>query len=313
MSNSLTMYSTYNESIDNKVQPLFTFNYSFINNEGEVEELNLVDGDTGTVLDNQYSTWEFRYFGLIIEGQIIINHTNFLFGPNGLVDANAVIGVALQLTSKKSVQQTIRPIGEISFSSNQTVAIDFKETIDKNKFYGSFDINICFYVKEGSNSPIAGKANTPGMMLGTIITQSIDIDGSMSSLPIQKVYDTAKPLWFVDFDIDDATIDPFDVEHVCIYFNTAHPGFKQLEKTDSQVSTYLQNEVMAGALTLIITYVQTLPEWESIYKGENLEEGSIGAAIYYFKSTFNWNFDSPSELSESIRSYFESLGGDTYE
>lgn len=310
MSNLMTMYTMFDQSFQNKIQPIYTLNYYFINSEGEKEELTLIDDSIGTVLDNQYSTWEFRYFGLIIEGDIVLNNIHYLFGPNGLVADNAVIGVALQITSKKSLQQYIYPIGEISKDLGHAVSITFEKTIDKNKFYGGFDINICLYVKEASNNPIVGKANFPGLMLGTIINQTIDIDGSMSALPIQKVADPSKPLWFIDLDIDDATIDPFDVEHVCIYLNTAHPAFKYLEKNDSS-SVFLQNEVMASALTHIISYVQTLPEWDSIYGGENLEEGSIGAAIFYFKSTFNWNFESPTLLSESIRSYFDSLGGES--
>lgn len=309
MSNLMTMYTLFDQTFQNKIQPIYTLNYYFINSEGEKEELTLIDDNVGTVLENQYSTWEFRYFGLIVEGEIVLNNIHYLFGPNGLVDDNAVIGVALQITSKKSLQQYIYPIGEIRKNLGQAIAITFEKPVDKNKFYGGFDINICLYVKEASNSPIVGKANFPGFILGTIITQTIDIDGSMSTLPIQKVSDPSKPLWFIDLDIDDATIDPFDVEHVCIYFNTAHPAFKYLEKNDSN-SMYLQNEVMASALTHIISYVQTLPEWDSIYRGENLEVGSIGAAIFYFKSTFNWNFESPSQLSESIRSYFDSLGGE---
>ncbi|WP_404354878.1 hypothetical protein LG291_14580 [Cytobacillus firmus] len=313
MSNALSSYTIFDHTFENKVSPLFSLRYSYINEEGEREELVLIDDGTGTVLENKNATWEFRYSGIFIEGEIILNNPDFLFGRNGLVGDGATIGVALQIASKKSAQQYIRPIGEICKGSGPSTVIEFEEELSKKLFYGSFSINICLYVKKADTTSILGKANIPGMMLGNIVEQVINIDGTMSTLPIQKIYDPAKPLWYVEYDIDDPTIDPFDTEHVCIYFNSAHPGFKYLEKQDSQVGNYLQTEVMASALTLIITYVKSLPEWDYIKQGDNLEEGSIGSAIHYFKKTFNWNFESPEQLSESIRMYFETLGEENNE
>jgi len=308
LSNALNTYTYFNHSIESKICPMFLMQYYYFNNDGEKVDLQLAEEDNGTVLDDNNSTWEFRYFGLNIEGEVILNNTDFLFGINGLVADDAVIGVCLRITSKKSAQQFIRPIGEIKKGVSSTIIINFKEELNKNLLYGSFNINVCLFVKVASPNPLMGKANIVGMMIGQIVEQVIDIDGSMSSLPIQKINDPAKPLWYVEFDIEDATIDAFDTDHVCIYFNSAHPGFKYLEKQDSQVGTFLQNEVMATALTLIITHVKSLPEWDYIDKGENLEEGSIGSAIYYFIKTFSWNLESPEKLSESIRLYFETLG-----
>ena len=313
MSNALSPYKMFDATFENKVCPLFSLRYSYLNEQGEREELILMDDGSGTVLDNKFANWEFRYSGILVEGEIVLNNLGFLFGENGLVGDGATIGVAIQIASKKSAQQYIRPIGEFNKESGPSVSIEFKEEISKKMYYGSFGVNVCLYVKKADTAPIFGKANIPGMMLGNIVEQVIDIDGTMSTLPIQKIFDPEKPLWYVEFDIDDPTIDPFDTEYVCIYFNSAHPGFKYLEKQDSQVGVYLQNEVLASALTLIITHVKSLPEWDYIKQGDNLEEGSIGSAIHYFIKTFNWNFESPEELSESIRMYFETLGEEKYE
>ncbi|WP_080847933.1 hypothetical protein [Cytobacillus gottheilii] len=308
MSNTLSSYTIFDHTFENKVCPLFSLRYFYINREGEREELTIVDDGIGTVLEDVNSTWEFRYSGVIVAGEVIFNNPDFLFGQNGLVGNGAVIGVALQIASKKSSQQHIWPIGEFGKGFGQSVVIDFEEELSAKQFYGSFNINICLYVKKADTTPILGKANIPGIMLGNIFEQLINIDGAMSTLPIQKVHDPLKPLWYVEYNIDDPTIDLFDIEHVCIYFNSAHSGFKYLEKQDSQVGTYLQSEVLASALTLIITHVKTFPEWDYIKNGDNLEEGSIGSAIHYFIKTFNWNFESPELLSESIRAHFENLG-----
>lgn len=313
MSNALSPYKMFDSTFESKVSPLFSLRYSYLNNEGEREELILMEDGTGTVLDNKFSNWEFRNSGIFVEGDIILNNIDFLFGNNGLVSDGATIGIAIQIASKKSGQQDIHPIGEFHKESGPNINIEFKEEISKKKYYGSFNINICLYVKKADRAPLLGKANIPGMLLGNIVEQIIDIDGTMSTLPIQKIYDPDKPLWYVEFDIEDPTIDSFDTEYVCIYFNSAHPGFKYLEKQDSQVGSYLQNEVLASALTLIITHVKSFPEWDYIKQGDNLEEGSIGSAIHYFIKTFNWNFESPEELSESIRVYFETLGEGNYE
>lgn len=308
MSNMLSSYTIFDHTFENKVCPLYSLRYSYINEEGEQEDLVLIDDGSGTILENKNATWEFRYSGILVHGEIIINNPDFLFGQNGLVGEGATIGVALQIASKKSAQQFIRPVGEMCKGSGSSIVIEFKEELSKKLYYGSFSIIICLYVKKADVTSILGKANIPGMMLGNIVEQVIDIDGTMSTFPIQKIYDVSKPLWYVEYDIEDPTIDPFDTEHVCIYFNSAHPGFKNLEKQESQVGTYLQTEVMASALTLIITHVKSFPEWDYIKQGENLEEGSIGSAIHYFIKTFNWNFESPEKLSESIRAYFETLG-----
>lgn len=313
MNSKLSSYKAFDDTLNNKIQPLFSFNYSYININGEKVGLSIVDDGIGTTLDDIYSTWEFRYFGLNIEGEIIINNPHFLFDHNGLVGTDAIIGVALQIASKKSAQQLIRPIGEIKNDRSGNIAIQFEESLKKNMFYGSFSINICLYVKKGSSVLMPGKANIPGIILGIIAEQIIDIDGAISTFPIQKINNPQKPLWYVEYNFDDPTIDSFDIENICIYLNATHPGFKYLEKHDSQVGTYLQHEIIASALTLIITHIKSLPEWDYIDKGLELAEGSIGAAIYYFKTTFNWNFETPEKISESIRSYFETLGEDIYE
>lgn len=313
MSTGLSVYSTFDSRLENKICPVYLFNYYFINEDGDKEKLFLSEDGAGTVLENTHSTWEFKNFGLIIEAEIILSNPDFLFGINGLVNDKAIIGVALQIASKKSAQQIIRPIGEIKKGEGSNTIITFVQELSKEMFYGNFCIKVLLYVKEASAELTFGKANIPGMMLGTVIEQLIDVDGNMSALPIIKINDPTKPLWSVEYNIDDATINSFDTDHVCIYFNSAHPAFRYLEKRDSQVGTFLQNEVMASALTLIIIHVKSLPEWDYIEQGENLEEGSIGAAIYYFIKTFDWNFQSAELLSESIRAYFETLGEDQYE
>lgn len=312
MSNFIKPYSTI-EDIEDKVCPIYCMNYSYLEKNGEKVNLNIIEEGTQTVLEDSDNNWEFRLHGLTVKGEIILNNIDYLFGMDGLVSEDATIGVALQILSKKSSQQYSRIIDRITNDHNSPFRIEFEEHISKDKIYGNFTIRIVLFLNTPSSSSLFGKANNPGMMLGSIFNQTFDIDGDMSALPIVEISDKSKPLWYVEYNIDDPTVDAFDTDHVCIYFNSAHPGFKYLEKKESSFSKYLQTEVMASALTQIIVHVMSLTEWSYIKNEEGVEEGSIGATINYFRSTFNWNFESPEKISESIRLYFQTIGDDDVE
>ncbi len=308
MKDILNLNKLIDQEFFEKTQPESFYAYSFEDEHHNIIELEAIEENGVLAFEDETCQWEFRYYGLIVEGTLILKNVQSIFGYDGYVAEDAVVGVALRVASHKSNQQTIQEISEISINSPETLTIHFKKRIDKDIFYNNFTLEICLFIKKAGLHEVIGHINVPGMLLGNIDEVTIDVDGAMSSFPIQKTNAPGKPLWFVEMDIEDPTVDSFDTDHICIYFNTAHPGFKYLEKNDQAISTFLQTEVTAGALTLIISHLMTLQEWSDIESGKNLEEGSIGAAVYYFKSTLGWNFENPFILSESIRSYFEKLG-----
>lgn len=313
MSNVVTLNKFIDEEFFDLVTPENYLTYYFRNEENERIDLEAIEENGVVAFEDNSCQWEFRYSGLYVEGNLYLKNVHQLFGVSGYVVSDATIGVGLRVASHKSNQQTVKEIGEITAASPHATMISYEQYIDKNKFYHSFTLEFFLYIKQAGTQEIAGFINVPGMMLGTLDNVHIDIDGAMSNFPIQKIHAPHKPLWFVEMDIEDATINRFEPEYVCIYFNTAHAAFKYLEKNNHAYSEFLQTEVMASALTLIIAHLMTLPEWSDIYNGKNLTEGSIGAAVHYFKTALEWDFTDTFTLSESIRLYFQGLGATSNE
>ena len=63
---------------------------------------------------------------------------------------------------------------------------------------------------------------------------------------------------------------------------------------------------MASAITVLIEKLRLdTGYWEQIMQGDNLENGSVGQAIYYFMETLEWDLSSPEATSLSARKFFD--------
>ena len=229
-----------------------------------------------------------------------------LFGKNGLVPSNAMIGVAVEWTSKSSNQRNVVKVG--AFTRNTAVpTLHFAHRFNAGQMCGSFVLNTLLYVEKAGvpSKDEVHLANTEGMVLGALDAACVIIDGNGSVFPIVEVNVPAQPLWWVKCNWTDPLIDLFDEDNIQICLNSAHPDFGLLQIKSGVKESPILREVLASALAIIIQKVKDSEFWEDTIKGKNMTDGSISQAVHYFLTTFEWHHQTPELLATSIRQDFD--------
>ena len=228
-----------------------------------------------------------------------------MFGPTQLVNTDAELGLALQWLSKQSSQRGVIPLATITSTTPNEVTIPVDCYFQKDKLFGEVHISLFVYLKKASINSMRGQAQLPGTNLGKLVEWAVILDGSGSTFPIVMVNEPDKPLWYVDFNYSEPLVEPFDKEYIAIYLNKAHVAFPMIQKPKTKIDQALYVEFLAGSMQLILQNLMECPDWQDIQDGRNCEEGSIGQVMHYFKTTLNWDFDTPEKLAMSLRKDLE--------
>ncbi len=309
MSKAITMYPTIDENLINKL--LFepnVYQFSYFTNEEKNMETQFLDVNNLIKFEDPSYEWDPDKNNLLVKRNSRIRNPHFLFGENGVVplDAELAIGV---LWSSKSVN--LRGAKQIKTFNAQTpfpMEVDLELDFAKGNLKQELYVETVVYInKPGKPTPDESHlGNQPGLMLGTLDSTRIVLEGNGSVFPIVEVADDTLPLWWVVCSWTDPQEDSFDEENVKICINTAHKYFDQVYSGKKKVKdSPLFLEIIATSLQSIIHKAQESPSWENIKSGDQLVPGSIGAAIYYFITTFGWDVTSPEKLNLSIREYLE--------
>lgn len=300
------MNRLYDEAMEELVNVDTDFHFYYKDSGGLNHPLNQYeDYEFKTLLSNEDDSWDFVEKGFGISGNLKLGNPTSMFGPTQMVNADAEIGIALQWMSKQSSQRGVFPIETITSLTPKGIIIPIDYYFQQNKLFGEVHISLIVYLKKASRNSMRGQAKVPGTILGKLIEWVVILDGSGSTFPIVIVNEPDKPLWYVDFNYSDPLIEPFDKEYIAIYLNQAHHAFPSIQKPKTKIDEALYIEFLAGALQLILHNLMECSEWKDIQDGTNCEEGSIGQVIHYFKSTLNWDFDTPEKLAMSIRKDLE--------
>lgn len=261
------------------------------------------------VLKDERCEWYPETHNLIVHKAGTITHPDTLFGANGIVAHDSVIGVAAIWSSKKSDLHGTIQYGEFSLTS-KPYSFDRNYTFERSILRGSLKYKLVLYLKKNGN-PYPEEmhlANQTGTVLGVLEECELYVDGSGSIFPISTVNEEGKPLWWVNFDnTADPFTDLFEAEHVEICLNRAHPCFPDLSIEESLKKSPLFLEVISSALYIIVMSVKELADtdWNDIITGNKLEPGTIAEATYYFINKLGWDVSDPAVLAKSIHKYFD--------
>ncbi len=172
---------------------------------------------------------------------------------------------------------------------------------------GNVEFTTIIYLKS-AGTPLYNEehlANEYGCILGELDKFIIKLDGSGSVFPMYEVNEPSQPLWYVKCDWDDPTYEQFS-ECVSIYFNTAHKNYKYLDKKKRTFDEQLLKEIMASALVIVITKLKEQENyWDVTTTGDELQNGSVSAAVNHFINTLEWDVSTPESMSLSIRKFFD--------
>jgi|SRR5690625_1341632 len=269
-----------------KEQP--TRGYYFLNqDEIEVEIIPYDEGLSSYKIEDPRVVWDPELHEINLIKDIEIPHPQFLFGEEGLVGEDDEIGLALRWFSRKSSVIDVKEVATIS-SGHDMLEYVIEERIEAGTLRGDMVLEVFMTDRK------------TGKTLGVLSKQTIIIDGNASLFPIQEVNYKGEPLWWVTLDYLDPLIDTFDLSSVSISLNFAHKHARHLKLEKGINSSPLLIEIIASALEIIVSDVMDNSEWNSIMNNES-DVGSVGAIIYYFINTFEWDTSSRIALAKSIR------------
>lgn len=300
------MYRLYDEAMEELLNVSIDLQFYYRDDDGLKQVLNQTeDYEFKTLLSNDDDSWDYVEKGFGLSGNLILGSPASLFGPTQLVNVDAELGIALQWVSKQSSQRGVIHIATITNKTPNDVIVPIDHYFLKDKLFGEVHLSLVVYLKKASRNSKRGQAKLPGTILGGLIEWLVILDGSGSTFPIVIVNEPDKPLWFVDFNYSEPLVEPFDKEYIAIYLNKAHAAYTSIQKPKTKLDQALYVEFLAGALQLIFQNLMECPDWQDIQDGRNCEEGSIGQVIHYFKTTLNWDFDTPEKLAMSLRKDLE--------
>lgn len=300
------MNRLYDEAMEELLNVSTDLQFFYRDEDSSKKVLNQTeDYEYKTLLSNDDDSWDYVEKGFGLSGNVILGNPSSLFGPTQLANADAELGIALQWLSKQSSQRGVIPSATITSITPNDVIIPIDYYFLKDKLFDEVHISLIVYLKKASCNSMRGQAQLPGTILGKLVEWVVILDGAGSTFPIVVVNEPDKPLWYVDFNYSEPLVEPFDKEYIAIYLNKAHVAFASIQNPKTKLDQALYVEFLAGALQLILQNLMECPDWQDIQGGRNCEEGSIGQVMHYFKTTLNWDFDTPEKLAMSLRKDLE--------
>lgn len=312
MSKSILPYPSLNENLKNRLGfSSSPYSFFYTDDDGEEYELDcrIMEGGESRIfgLDDCEGKWTHDSYGFSCEVSVIIESPSVLFGKSGIACRDSKLGLALQWMSKSSGQRGVFRLCE--FGTSERAIEAFKRfDFDKGMLRGKFRLRTILYLAE-SGKPDEGEEhlmNVPGHVFGEMDFTDIILDGNASCFPVFDCEEPGKPLWRLIYDCDDPLEELFS-DCVQLHLNRSHGSFKYIDRKSPDFNEQLLAEVMASAMTQIVEEVRRDDStWEKIISGEDLGDGSVAEAVWYFIDTvLKRKFGSSISISEEAREYFE--------
>ncbi|MCI8670066.1 MAG: hypothetical protein HFI34_11210 [Lachnospiraceae bacterium] len=309
MAANISLFPTINDELLGKIrfQPsLYEFYYVRADQEYPLRAEAIDSSVTVHKIVDDEGIWAPDDYNLCVKRRYSLRTYQCLFGENGIACKNAVLGLALMWTSADSKQRGVIPIGDIE-NSQRDIDMNLNYEFLEAQLRGEVEFTTVVYLKN-VGTPLWNEehlADEYGCLLGELDKFVIKLDGNGSVFPMYEVNDPSQPLWYVKCDWEDPTYEQFS-ECVSIYINTAHKNYKYLDKTKKTFDEQLLKEIMAGALIVIITKLKEQENyWSATTTGDDLQSGSVSAAVYYFINALEWDVSTLDAMSLSIRKFFD--------
>lgn len=309
MATNISLFPTMNDDLLGKIRfQTSLYDFYYVRDDQEYPlRAETVDGSVTLhkIVDDE-GIWVPDDYNLCVKRRYSLRTYQYLFGEKGIACKNAVLGLALMWTSADSKQRGVIPIGEIE-NSQKDIDMNLNYEFSEAQLRGNVEFTTVIYLKN-AGTPLWNEehlANEYGCLLGELDKFVIKLDGNGSVFPMYEVNEPSQPLWYIKCDWDDPTYEQFS-ECVSIYINVAHKNYKYLDKTKRTFDEQLLKEIMSSALIVIINKLKEQENyWDATTMGDDLENGSVSEAIYYFINTLEWDVSNPEAMSLSIRKFFD--------
>lgn len=309
MANSITFYPTLTDKMRDQasinVKP-FVLSYK---NEGVYFPLTM-KGKGRIRVEDPRQIWKAETHGLRVCFSVTIERSDYLYGPKGIICKDAEYGLCL--TWKNNALSQMGYIMPKQRGSDSLERYDFDHLFKPGEIKGDLTFELIIYVKSAAEIIRKGEEalmNEEGVVIGDLGVTELTFSDDSMAFPIMEVENSTRPLWWLELsDWSDPKTDSFDMNHVCLYINTARPGYQS-----SGLSTF-----DGGMLVEIVTtcYLMLFQEVESrgclnevLQGGTDVEAGSIGRVLFYFAKGCDPKLrtESPVAMHDSIHANVEKL------
>lgn len=241
-------------------------------------------------LTDPVSKWHPEINNLKVDISGSISAPMHLFGPNGIAARDGgILGIAVLWTSKDSSIRGIENVFAFD-SKNSIFSFNGDVVFPAHSLRGTLVLQTVIYLKDVGNQARdeSHLASVTGTILGVLEETRIIIDGNGSIFPVVEKADKAMPLWWVDCNWEDPTEDLLVDDNFCLYLNTAHTFYPDLNLNNGIQKSPLFQEILASTIGILITAVLTDEAYkDQTISGQNLVPGSVSAAVHYFLKVYD--------------------------
>ena len=310
MANDIMLFPSLNDDLLSRIR-FQKQRFRFFYTDSDDEEYDLIDEPLDSFsslygIKDENGTWTQDDNNLCFRRKYCLRTFQCLFGENGIACHNARLGLAIQWTSSDSRQRGVVTVGDFGVD-DRIMEREVEKRFSKAQLRGKVSFTTVLYIaKKGTpNENENHLANEVGYILGELDAYNIKLDGNSSVFPVYEVTEPGQPLWYITCDWTDPTVDDFS-DCVSINLNKSHKNYSFIDRNSKNFDSQLLIEIMASAITLVIEKARSeTGYWDQIIQGDDLNDGSVGQAIFYFKDTLEWDLDSPEKVSLSARKFFD--------
>ncbi len=303
MSNILAPFPTLNEELLERIQVEVDFINVFYHFGDSRKELNIVLNDEDEYyIEDDEDIWNPLDNDINFNIRLRVNNKNVLFDENeGIINKNAILGIAFSWMSKKSNQTKTFPIAEIRLDNENAVVTHIQETIKKAELKRKIDFKIILYVKHISEE-YNYYNQAVGTVLGNIWESSINLEGDGSSFPVEVIQDKNQLLWKAKFNFNDIFEDEFNKDNICLQLNKSHKDFPSLN-IDSEECSPLMKEIISEFIYLLMCELKELEIDLNIFNEYQVdpESSNIANVVKMWISLFKIDFSTNYNMIQSIK------------
>lgn len=301
----LHLYPTLNvelkESIGFSAKNLLFFYNRNRKTKGQIveEERELIPkeiGESPIELNDRKGYWSATHDNLVIRQEIHLENPKHLFGESGLTSDYASLGLAVLWSSPEALQKGSIDIGTLTkdtLNFEKRIELKFEpQQIKNNLLY-----RIVIYVK---NPPVNDTffANRSGMILGTLYSEEIILEGDASSFPIVSIEDENAPLWSLYCNWGSIS-DSFE-ESIRLRLNKKHKNYNLLNVESNRYNAHLFKQILISVVVQILHKAVEQNEISMVEEMDDLEVGTVGYLIKYYLETYSVDYTSLSTIYDSI-------------
>lgn len=259
----------------------YSYSYKMSGPDGIAYKTLFVDTASQRLKDEN-DQWSIEKYGVCISREVVLSTPECLRGAGN--DALVCDGGDYSLCIIWTCN-SMKSMGYIDAQKSQVGGSEiyhFYHEFLPGEIGEDISLETIFYVKKEADIILPGEescCNEMGINLGCIDVESFSMGRENFMFPCKDENDSTQPLWWLTMDIwDDATMEPFSAENVCLHFNKYYSECPMNIGTGKIKHQDVLIEIFTTAYLILFHEMIDRGYYDLIFNngsGEELEPGSI--------------------------------------